>query len=74
LHGGNPEPFMAPTKTRPLITVGFSGAKIRCRLIPMKYAYARVSTDGQSIDAQVRQLKAAAKAAMPTPSTFVCVG
>jgi hypothetical protein len=26
---------------------------------PMKYAYARVSTDGQSIDAQVRELKAA---------------
>jgi DNA invertase Pin-like site-specific DNA recombinase len=25
----------------------------------MKYGYARVSTDGQSIDAQVRQLKAA---------------
>lgn len=26
---------------------------------PMKYGYARVSTDGQSVDAQVRQLKAA---------------
>src|SRR5271166_5780931 len=25
----------------------------------MKYGYARVSTDGQSVDAQVRQLKAA---------------
>ena len=25
----------------------------------MKYGYARVSTDGQSIDAQVRQLRAA---------------
>ena len=25
----------------------------------MKYGYARVSTDGQSIDAQVRELKAA---------------
>jgi DNA invertase Pin-like site-specific DNA recombinase len=28
-------------------------------MILMKYGYARVSTDGQSIDAQVRQLKAA---------------
>src|SRR5271163_3739367 len=26
---------------------------------PMKYGYARVSTDGQSVDAQARQLKAA---------------
>ena len=26
---------------------------------PMIYGYARVSTDGQSVDAQVRQLKAA---------------
>jgi DNA invertase Pin-like site-specific DNA recombinase len=26
---------------------------------PLKYGYARVSTDGQSIDAQVRQLRAA---------------
>jgi Resolvase, N terminal domain len=34
-------------------------AEIRCRIIPMKYGYARVSSDGQSIDAQVRQLKAA---------------
>jgi DNA invertase Pin-like site-specific DNA recombinase len=25
----------------------------------MKYGYARVSTDGQSVDAQVRQLKVA---------------
>src|SRR5271169_4209367 len=37
----------------------FSGAEIRCKIAPMKYGYARVSTDGQSIDAQVRQLKAA---------------
>jgi hypothetical protein len=42
------------TKTRPLITLGFSGAEIRCKIAPMKYGYARVSTDGQSIDAQVR--------------------
>jgi DNA invertase Pin-like site-specific DNA recombinase len=28
---------------------------------PMKYGYARVLTDGQSVDAQVRQLKAAAR-------------
>src|SRR5260221_13841612 len=41
------------------MTLGFSGAEIRCRIIPMKYGYARVSTDGQSIDAQVRQLRAA---------------
>jgi DNA invertase Pin-like site-specific DNA recombinase len=47
------------TKTRPLIILGFSGAEIRCRIAPMKYGYARVSTDGQSIDAQVRELKAA---------------
>jgi len=33
--------------------LGFSGAKVRCS------GYARVSTDGQSIDAQVRQLRAA---------------
>ena len=38
---------------------GFSVAEIRCRLIPMIYGYARVSTDGQSVDAQVRQLRAA---------------
>jgi DNA invertase Pin-like site-specific DNA recombinase len=25
-------------------------------MLPMKYGYARVSTDGQSVDAQVRQL------------------
>jgi hypothetical protein len=47
------------TNIRPLITLGFSGAEIRCRITPMKYGYARVSADGQSIDAQVRQLKAA---------------
>jgi DNA invertase Pin-like site-specific DNA recombinase len=42
-----------------LIALGFSGAVIRCRIIPRKYGYARVSTDGQSTDAQVRELKAA---------------
>jgi DNA invertase Pin-like site-specific DNA recombinase len=47
------------TNTRTLITLGFSGADFRCRINPMKYGYARVSTDGQSIDAQVRRLKAA---------------
>jgi hypothetical protein len=36
------------------IALGFFGAEIRCRIVPMKYGYARVSTDGQSIDAQVR--------------------
>jgi hypothetical protein len=38
------------TKTKPLITLGFSGAEIWCRIISMKYGYARVSTDGQSIE------------------------
>jgi uncharacterized phosphosugar-binding protein len=33
-------------------------APVTCRIISMKYGYARVSTD-ESIDAQVRQLKAA---------------
>jgi hypothetical protein len=47
------------TKTRPLIASGFSGAEIRCRIIPMNYGYARVSTDGQSIDARVRQARRA---------------
>ena len=35
------------------------GAEIRCRIDPMIYGYARVSTDGQSVEAQVRQLRAA---------------
>jgi hypothetical protein len=53
------------TKTRPLITLGFSGAEFRCRITPTKYGYARVSTDGQSIDAQVRQLRAAGAPGVP---------
>jgi hypothetical protein len=35
---------------------GFFGANSRCIIGAMKYGYARVSTDGQSVDAQVRQL------------------
>jgi predicted site-specific integrase-resolvase len=35
---------------------GFPGAEIRCKNHGMIYGYARVSTDGQSVDAQVRQL------------------
>jgi DNA invertase Pin-like site-specific DNA recombinase len=38
---------------------GFSGALIECTIKPMIHGYARVSTDGQSVDAQVRQLRAA---------------
>ena len=44
------------SKKAPLKRKGFSAAKVRCKIIPMKYGYARVSTDGQSVDAQVRQL------------------
>jgi DNA invertase Pin-like site-specific DNA recombinase len=38
---------------------GFSGAEYRGRIRPMSYGYARVSTDGQSVDVQVKQLRAA---------------
>jgi hypothetical protein len=41
------------------LTLGFSGGRIPVQNQSTKYGYARVSTDGQSIDAQVRQLKAA---------------
>jgi predicted site-specific integrase-resolvase len=34
----------------------------RCTIIPMIYGYARVSTAGQSVHAQVRQLRAAGAA------------
>jgi DNA invertase Pin-like site-specific DNA recombinase len=44
------------TKKTALKNKGFFVAEVRCILTPMKYGYARVSTDGQSVDAQVRQL------------------
>jgi predicted site-specific integrase-resolvase len=44
------------TKTGALKYKGFFGVYSRCIIDPMKYGYARVSTDGQSVDAQVRQL------------------
>jgi DNA invertase Pin-like site-specific DNA recombinase len=47
------------SKTRLLKTEAFFCAKYMHIIDPMKYGYARVSTDGQSVDAQVRQLKAA---------------
>jgi DNA invertase Pin-like site-specific DNA recombinase len=47
------------SKTRPLKTGAFFCAKYMHIIDPMKYGYARVSTDGQSVDAQVRQLRAA---------------
>jgi hypothetical protein len=48
---GNQE-FRTPKS--PLIEKGFSGAKYKGRNAPMIHAYAQVSTDGQSIDAQVK--------------------
>jgi DNA invertase Pin-like site-specific DNA recombinase len=47
------------SKTTPLKSGAFFCAKYMHIIGPMKYGYARVSTDGQSVDAQVRQLKAA---------------
>jgi hypothetical protein len=44
------------SKTRPVKTGAFFCAKHMHIIDPMKYGYARVSTDGQSVDAQVRQL------------------
>ena len=57
----------------------FIGAEFRCRMQPVIYGYARVSTDGQSVDAQVRQLTKAgckkvfrevASGARPTARNF----
>src|SRR5208337_4828874 len=47
------------TKTRALKINRFSGAQIWCKFAPMIYGYARVSTDGQSVAAQVAELTAA---------------
>ena len=38
---------------------GFFVAEFRCIIAAMIYGYARVSTDGQSVDAQVKQLREA---------------
>jgi hypothetical protein len=46
--------FRAKTRARKRLC--FFGAQFRCRIPPMKYGYAWVSTDDQSVDAQVRQL------------------
>ena len=43
-------------KPSPLIRLGFSFAEITVIIGGMKYGYARLSTDGQSVDAQVRRL------------------
>jgi DNA invertase Pin-like site-specific DNA recombinase len=42
-----------------LIKKGFSGGEYSSRFIPRILGYARVSTDGQSLGAQVKQLRAA---------------
>jgi DNA invertase Pin-like site-specific DNA recombinase len=44
------------SKPMQLKRLRFLDAKFRCRMQPMIYGYARVSTDGQSVDGQVRQL------------------
>jgi DNA invertase Pin-like site-specific DNA recombinase len=44
------------SKTSSLKRLHFSAAEIRCILAGMIYGYAKVSTDGQSVEAQVRQL------------------
>jgi hypothetical protein len=44
---------------RPLIEKSFSDAEYKSRIIPMIYGYARVSTDGQTVDAQMKQLRTA---------------
>ena len=63
LSGGRSETGV-PTgnsKISPLIYKGFSVVKVWGK-IPMIFGYARVSTDGQSVDAQVKQLRAAGAA------------
>jgi hypothetical protein len=44
------------TKIGTLKQLCFFGPEIWCKTNPMIYGCARVSTDGQSVDAQVRQL------------------
>jgi len=39
--------------------LGFIVAQVRCIIEPVIYGYASISTDGQSADAQVKQLRAA---------------
>jgi DNA invertase Pin-like site-specific DNA recombinase len=48
--------------------------KSGAEFIPMKYGYARVSTDGQSIDAQVRQASDRSATRGPTPGISGLVG
>ena len=43
----------------PLIRLSFFFAQVYCRMNPMIYGYARVSTGGQSEAARVRQLRTA---------------
>jgi hypothetical protein len=42
-----------------LLAAFFSFAKMTCRITNMIHGYARVSTDGQSLDAHAEQLSAA---------------
>jgi hypothetical protein len=46
-------------KMRLLIFNGILVAEFRCRIIPLIRSYARASTDGQSVYAQVKRLRAA---------------
>src|SRR3954465_11411133 len=50
----NSAPLNGPLKRK-----SFLGAEVRCSVNRMKYGYARVSSDGQSVEAQVRTLREA---------------